>query len=333
MNKIPLVSVIIPFFNTEKFIGEAIESVLAQTYDHWELLLVDDGSTDGSTKIALEYVRRHPDKVYYSKHNNHENRGISATLNLGIQKAKGTYIAVLDSDDLWLPAKLEQQVVIMDSYPEADLVYGPTHYWYSWTGKPEDIERDFVCELGLQPNMLYKPPTLFVPFFLRADVITPCPCSVMVRREVIDRVGGFEEDFQYIYTDQAFYAKVCLTGAVFVSSECWAKYRRGRRDSCVAAVNWEGRSDAVRLFFLNWIEKYLSEQGVKNPEIWKELQEALWPYHHPRLNAFVESCQYVIRQIEKFVIYAGRRTLPASVRQWMWAKWESVRYNIINPHI
>jgi hypothetical protein len=220
----------------------------------------------------------------------------------------------------------------MDSYPEAGLVYGPSLYWYSWTGKPEDIERDFVCELGFQPNTLFKPPTLFIPFFLRAEVITPCPCSVMVRREMIERVGGFEEDSQDIYSDQAFYAKVCLNSSVFVAGECWAKYRRGRRDSCVAAVNWAGQTDATRLYFLKWLEKYLTEQNVKNKQIWKALQDAFWPYHHPRLNALLESCQYVIRQIEKFVIYAGRRTLPVSVRQWMWTKWETVRYHFINPH-
>ena len=326
MNKEPIVSVIIPFFNTEKFIKEAIESVFEQTYDHWELLLVDDGSTDGSTQIALEYARQYPDKVYYLKHKNYENRGISATLNLGIRNAKGMYIAVLDSDDLWLPNKLEQQVAILDSYPEAGLVYGPTLYWYSWTGKPEDIERDFVCELGLEPNTLFRPPTLFIPFFLRAEVFTPCPCSVMVRREVIECVGGFEEDFKYIYTDQAFYAKVCLKASVFVANECWAKYRRGRRDSCVAAVNWSGQTEAVRLFFLNWIEKYLTEQGVINTEIWKALDRALWAYRHPRLHTLLEGYRFLVKQVENIVIHTGRRFLPFSVRQRMWDKWENIRH-------
>ena len=96
-----LVSCIIIFFNAEKFLGEAIESVFAQTYKNWELLLVDDGSTDDSTTIALNYAEQYPEKVCYLEHEGHQNRGMSATRNLGIRLATGEYIAFLDADDIW----------------------------------------------------------------------------------------------------------------------------------------------------------------------------------------------------------------------------------------
>src|SRR5437773_4242914 len=99
MTNKPLVSVIIIFLNAEKFIEEAIESVLAQTYDHWELLLVDDGSIDSSTEIALRYAEQYPGKVNYLEHEGHQNRGMSASCNLGIRNTKGEYIAFLDVDD------------------------------------------------------------------------------------------------------------------------------------------------------------------------------------------------------------------------------------------
>src|SRR5215207_5031419 len=109
MSTKPLVSVIVVFLNAEKFIEEALESVLAQTYDNWELLLVDDGSTDSSTEIALRYANRYSGRVRYVEHPWHQNRGASASRNLGIRHAKGEYIAFLDADDVWLAHKLEQQ--------------------------------------------------------------------------------------------------------------------------------------------------------------------------------------------------------------------------------
>src|SRR5829696_811917 len=102
MNSKPLVSSVMIFFNAERFIREAIESVFAQTYDNWELLLVDDGSTDDSTQIALHYAEQYPERVRYLEHPGHQNRGMSASRNLGVSQAKGEYIALLDADDVWL---------------------------------------------------------------------------------------------------------------------------------------------------------------------------------------------------------------------------------------
>jgi len=121
----PRVSVVTIFLNAKKFIEEAIESVLAQTYKDWELLLVDDGSTDTSTKIARGFAKQHPAKVRYLEHKGHENRGMSESRNLGIRNANGKYIAFLDADDVWRPEKLERQVPILESQPSVAMVYGP----------------------------------------------------------------------------------------------------------------------------------------------------------------------------------------------------------------
>ena len=137
------VSCIIIFFNAEKFFEEAIESVFAQSYNNWELLLVDDGSTDSSTSIAHHYAEKYPDKVRYLEHESHQNRGMSATRNLGIRHANGEYVAFLDADDVWLTQKLEQKVAILNSHPEAVMVCGPVQFWYSWTGNPDDMEKGY----------------------------------------------------------------------------------------------------------------------------------------------------------------------------------------------
>lgn len=104
----PLVSVIMPMHNSEEFLAEAIDSVLAQTYQNWELLIIDDNSTDGSCQLAEDYAKKDP-RISVLK--NEEHTGLPGTpRNLGISKANGQYIAFLDSDDKWLPEKLVQQL-------------------------------------------------------------------------------------------------------------------------------------------------------------------------------------------------------------------------------
>src|SRR5215210_6167296 len=149
MSSMPLVSVIVPFLNTGRFIQETIESVFAQTYDNWELLLADDGSTDDSTQIALGIAAQYPGKVRYVEHHGHLNRGASATRNLGIKHAKGDILAFLDSDDVWLQHKLHEQVAILDSHPEVTVLYGNTQHWYSWAEKDTNSQRDVV------PNLVF----------------------------------------------------------------------------------------------------------------------------------------------------------------------------------
>lgn len=296
MSNKPLVSVVIIFLNAEKFIQESIESVFAQTYDSWELLLVDDGSTDGSTEIALWYVQQYPEKVRYLDHDSHQNRGMSATRNLGIRNAKGEYIALLDSDDVWLPHKLEQQVAILDSQSEAAMVYGPSQKWYSWTESLETLQSDCIYELGVQPNILIKPPTLLI-LSLEGKATIPCPSNVLLRREIVERVDRFEEIFRGMYEDQAFFAKVYLKAPVFVASECWDKYRR-HPNSCYSLAKNTGKFHVARLFFLNWLEKYLSEQGIKDAEVWQALQKALWPYRHPFLSRLSGRTHHLMLQIK-----------------------------------
>src|ERR1035438_3740841 len=158
----PLVTVVIPFLNTERFIKEAIESVLAQTYENWELLFVDDGSADSSARIEAGYVERFPHRMSYLQHPDHCNHGISASRNIGVRYGKGKYLAFLDADDLWLPHRLKSQVAILESEPQAAMVYGLSQYWYGWTGKAEDLQRDFVPDLGIATETLYAPPALLL---------------------------------------------------------------------------------------------------------------------------------------------------------------------------
>lgn len=288
MRDSPHISVITIFFNAKEFIEEAIESVFAQTYDRWELLLVDDGSTDAGTQIARGYATQYPDRVRYLEHDGHTNQGMSASRNLGICKARGEFIAFLDADDVWLPRKLESQVALLESQPQAGMVYGPTQYWYSWTGLPEDLERDYVPDLGVPQDTLYEPPALLTILHPLGQATAPCLCSLLVRRQVIDAVGGFEESFRGSYEDQAFLTKVYLRHSVFVSGECWDRYRI-HPASCSAMVNQEGHYDSFRGFFLKWFKKYLRKQSIGDPQVWKALNDALQPYQDSPYNGEPET--------------------------------------------
>jgi glycosyltransferase involved in cell wall biosynthesis len=99
----PAVSVIVCFLNEERFLAEAVESVLGQSFTDWELILVDDGSTDGSSAIARGLAATSPDRIACIDHADHRNLGLSASRNAGLSHARGRYVAFLDADDAWLP--------------------------------------------------------------------------------------------------------------------------------------------------------------------------------------------------------------------------------------
>lgn len=296
MTKKPLVSVIIIIFNAERFIEEAIESVIGQTYSNWEILFVDDGSTDNSSEIAIYYAALYNSRVRYLEHDRHENRGMSASRNLGIRNSNGEYITFLDADDVWLPHKLEQAVNVLEVNKDAALVYGPGLIWFSWTGKPEDASRDYIEPLPTEPNTLIEPPEL-LSIFLRSG---NAPSFPVIRREVIEGVGGFEDSFRDMYEDQVFYAKVCLKVTVYVVAECWYKHRR-HASSCTYVAVKAGKNFSARLIFLKWLEDYLLRNGEKGSEVWKILQNELWRCRHPRLVRQKKRLRSLKRKINDFI--------------------------------
>lgn len=279
----PRVSIVIPFLDPGPFLVEAIESVLAQTWTDWELLLVDDGSTDGSTDRARQYEQRHTDRVRYLEHAGHANRGACASRNLGVWNASGEYIALLDADDVWLPCKLERQIALFEAHPDADLVYGAIEYWHGWTGQPDDAGRDRVPPLGVEPDTLYRPPAMATLLYPLGKGQPPTPSDLMVRRQALIEAGGFEESFTgalQLYEDQALLSKLYLKNAVFVSSETWARYRI-HSESCSSEVQRMGEYRSVRLHFLRWLEAYLQRSGVRDPGLAASIETAIRVTEHP----------------------------------------------------
>lgn len=299
----PLVSVVVIFLDEEAFIEDAIRSVLDQTYTSWEMLLVDDGSTDRSAEIARAYAARQPEKVRYLRHPGGENLGMSASRNLGIGNAHGTYVAFLDGDDVWLPEKLEAQVALLDSQPEAAMVYGPAQWWYSWSGDPRDDGRDFVHDLGVRGDALISPPTLFRAF-LADEGISPCTCSILVRRAVLDRVGGFENEFRGLYEDQVLCTKICLEYPVFASSLCYYRYRQHGR-SALATAERAGTRGQARRTFLEWLAGYLNDRGVTDIDVWTDWQRERDKQRRPLLRTAIDRGRAGIVRLQRAIDRQG----------------------------
>ena len=242
MHTPPRVSVIIIFLNEERFLTEAIESVLAQTFEGWELILVDDGSTDGSSAIAARYGGRDP-RIRVVTHADRENRGMSASRNRGVSVSVGEFIGFLDGDDAWLPNKLADQLDLMDRHPEVAMLYGRTQWWFSWNGDAQ--VRDYLYEPGVELGKPIQPPQL-LPSLIRADGSPPYTCSIIIRRSKYLRLGGFEESFIGLHEDQAFFAKAFAELTVLVSEHCSDRYRQHPDSACAVGLR-TGELHAVDL--------------------------------------------------------------------------------------
>jgi glycosyltransferase involved in cell wall biosynthesis len=261
----PEVSVVVIFKDAGDFLTEAVESVRAQTFRRWEVLLVDDGSTDSSTAIAQRYAEQDGGRVRYLAHPGHANLGMSATRNLGVSSARGEFVAFLDADDALVATALEQQVAVLRSHPRVGMVYGPLEYWHGWTGDPDDVARDFVHPVGVPTERIYEPPALIALFLQN---IAFAPSGMVLRRTLVEQVGGFEESFRDLYEDQVFAAKICRSTPVYVSGRCWYRYRQHLNSCCLTAER-NGRLERSRDPFLRWLVAYLEREGLSGSDAWR----------------------------------------------------------------
>ena len=260
------------FYNSEQYIVEAIESVIDQSYSNWELVLIDDGSSDNSTMIAKGYVEKYSKRIRYFEHENHQNKGMSASRNLGISKSNGMYFCFLDSDDIYMPQKIKNNIKIMCSYPEVEFIVAATEYWYSWTGNIKDREKDRVwMNFGVKPRSVIEPPILLFHFI--NDIKTaPCIGSFLIKKKAIHKVGLFIEEFKGLYEDQAFITKLYHKTRGYVCDECLDKYRK-HPESSVEVSKSKGTIQTATINFLNWVEEYFLENNLIDLKIWKALIE------------------------------------------------------------
>lgn len=222
----PLVSVITPIYNGSSYLDYAVKSVLNQSYENWELFLADDGSGDDSYEKARAWSEKDK-RIIALHHPDHANKGVSATRNLGINHAKGQYVAMLDCDDEWLPRKLEKQISIILRHPQTVMVYC----------QAESIDEEGV-PLRLDPKKTENcphPPVYgkglpggpFDVFELMVsirEIHTPC-LTVLARTEDVLSCGGFDETMESQMEDALLFALLAERGPVFFLDEILARYR------------------------------------------------------------------------------------------------------------
>jgi glycosyltransferase involved in cell wall biosynthesis len=207
----PLVSVVIPTYNYGHYIGETVESVLGQTYSPVEIIVVDDGSTDDTRERLTAYG----DRMRYI---HQQNCGLSAARNTGIRAAQGEFVALLDSDDLWLPDKLERQVTVAVQQPDIGLV-ATERFAINETGQrldyvAESCSREGLCELTVRDLLEF-------PAF--------SPSSVLARRDGLLTVGGFNEGLTAV-EDMEMWVRIA------------ARYRVVRLNATLTAQRFHSKS-------------------------------------------------------------------------------------------
>ena len=282
------------FLNEQRFLEEAVQSVRDQTLAHWELILVDDGSTDASTQIARDLAAA-DQRIRYVDHPGHANRGMSASRNLGVTHATAPHIAFLDADDVYMPDKLAEQVELLESMPDVALVCGAMLLWYSWD--PASTEKDSALTGGVADRRLDPPEAALV--FEPLGRAPSAGVDLLVRRSVFEAVGGFEDRFHGLYEDQAFLTKVYLRYPIYISSRVWLYYRQ-HDASCCAQTTW---TDYWRLrsVFLDWLaeDAVLLEDHRVNAALRRARREI--PYRRltaPAYDAYARVCDRLPAQFK-----------------------------------
>lgn len=201
-----IASIIIPTYNTEQYIGETIESILAQSIKDWELIIIDDGSSDKTKNIVSNYLSDKRIKYVYQ-----ENAGVAAARNNGYGLSKGQFLAFLDADDLWLPNRLEK--MIGKFYEDSKV--GLVHSYMQVIN--EHSERQPEIYKGKEGNILES-------LLLWDGCNIPAPSSILVKREVIDKVGCFDEELSTA-ADQEFFFRVAHQYKIGMCKEVLGLYR------------------------------------------------------------------------------------------------------------
>jgi len=191
----PKVSIIIPSYNSAGFVREAVDSALSQTYKNIEIVIVDDGSTDGTKKILEPYIKSGKIKYIYQA-----NKGLSGARNAGIRNSTGDYVALLDADDIFLPKKIEEQVAYLESHSDCDVSYCDLYHF--WDGHPDEL---------MKLNYAYYSGRDVFPKLLERSFIAPV--TVVFRKNVFEKYGYFDEAIKQYAEDFEFWLRLSYRGA------------------------------------------------------------------------------------------------------------------------
>lgn len=232
-------TVLIPAYNATRYLARTLESVVGQSYPHWHIVLVDDGSSDGTASLAEDFAARIPGRMTVLRK---PNGGVSSARNLGIRESQGDLLALLDADDIWLPNRLSETVKPFEADSEVGLVYGRI------------VRIDPDGEV-LGPPQNPQPPggaVAMVDIYVRR-VHIPSP-TVTIRRSCLDRVGLFDETL-VTTEDRDLWMRIAAEYKVVYVPEVIAQYR-------IAPGSITKNTDRMLRNQLRFIEKHASDRGI-----------------------------------------------------------------------
>lgn len=206
-SQIPLVSVILPTFNSRRTIVRALRSVFAQTYQNFEIIIADDASKDDTRQQVASFE---DERITFLESSEPSNKGPAPTRNRALAKARGEYVAFLDSDDEWLPEKLDKQVRFLESHPGCSMVVSN-----AFDISPEGV----IIETEFDSTTAVSGPEAWRSLLKYSFIETS---SVMARRNLVEELGGFDPKF-FISQDQDLWIRLALRGEVGVIDEVLGK--------------------------------------------------------------------------------------------------------------
>lgn len=196
----PFISICIPAYDAGRYLPETLASLRAQSFADWELLVTDDGSAQPVESLVTHFAASVPQAVTYQRHP--RNLGLPAARNTGIAAARGDWVALLDSDDLWQPDHLADLVGCARTRPEADFVHAGSVLFASETGLPIETRVPNAAAIQAYPRSLYV-----------GDYVVQ-PSSVMLKKTLWQRVRGFDPEYRYV-EDREMWLRCARAGAVF----------------------------------------------------------------------------------------------------------------------
>jgi glycosyltransferase involved in cell wall biosynthesis len=291
----PLVSVVIPTYNTAKYISYTLDSVFQQTFKDYEVIVVDDGSTDNTKAVLKPYMQ----KVSYIYQ---ENSGRSEGRNTGIKAASGKYIAFLDSDDLWTPTKVEEQVALMEKHQEIDFLFGDKQ---RFSDDGTILIQSMFLEKGYDKEFFGHELYVKDPYKKLLEEPYIPTGTVIMKTECFDEIGFFDKD---IYAeDWEFWLRVALFKTLAYADELW-ELERDRPGS--GSKNLK----AVYLSRIHTLEKHEREYQAHLNDLAVDLNKEI---HKAYLNVgyfFLKSQKTMARQF--FVKALSRKIGPKPILYW-----------------
>ncbi len=285
------VSVVVIFRDAARFLRDAFASLEAQTLARFEVLLVDDGSSDGSAALAEAQRAARPERYRCLTHPGGARRGTAASRNLGMRAARGTLVAFLDADDLYLPTRLASHAALLAAHPDAGLVLAPCLFTDIDAGGAPLHEHQQPALPWPDGSVVDPPQALFA--MLRDPRLVTTICGLTVRRDALLRSGGCDEGFDLLYEDQTLLTRLLLGERALWCATPSVQVRR---------FPGIGTRTHQRLAFLPWGRW---QRDSRRFRAWQADRLGAWPSMRPRTDAFavaVEGAALALR-------YALRVTL------------------------